>query len=106
TLERRDLIQRVTKRIRSCRAVIVTLGLAEVWRDTEADVFVNCTPIPSLFKTQPDRYEFRLTDFAENRSNLEEIYELLHRYGHPDFHIVVTVSPVPLMNTFSRMDIV
>ena len=27
-------------------------------------------------------------------------------YGHPDFHVVVTVSPVPLMNTFSTMDIV
>ena len=102
--ERRELIQRVTKRIQSCRAVIVTLGLAEVWRDTAANIFVNCTPI-SCSETQPDRYEFRLTDFAENRFNLEEIYELLRRYGHPDFHIVVTVSPVPLMNTFSRMNI-
>jgi len=31
---------------------------------------------------------------------------LLSSYGHPDFHVVVTVSPVPLMNTFSTMDIV
>jgi GSCFA family protein len=106
TLERRALIQAVTKRIQSCRAVIVTLGLAEVWRDAQADVFVNCTPIPSLFKTQPDRYEFHLTTFAQNWANLEAIYTLLSGYGHPDFHIVVTVSPVPLMNTFSTMDIV
>ena len=60
TLERRALMQAVTKRIKNCRAVIVTLGLAEVWRDVQADVFVNCTPIPSLFKTEPDRYEFHL----------------------------------------------
>ena len=106
TLERRALIQAVTKRIQSCRAVIVTLGLAEVWRDVHADVFVNCTPIPSLFKTQPDRYEFHLTNFAENWANLEAIYRLLSHCGHADFHIVVTVSPVPLMNTFSTMDIV
>jgi hypothetical protein len=106
TLERRALMQTVTKRIRNCRAVIVTLGLAEVWRDVQADVFVNCTPIPSLFKTQPDRYEFHLTNFAKNLANLEAIYALLSRCGHPDFHIVVTVSPVPLMNTFSTMDIV
>jgi hypothetical protein len=106
TLERRALIQAVTKRIQSCRAVIVTLGLAEVWRDVHAGVFVNCTPIPSLFKTQPDRYEFHLINFAENWANLEAIYTLLSHYGHPDFHIVVTVSPVPLMNTFSTMDIV
>ena len=38
--------------------------------------------------------------------NLEAIYDLLTRYGHPDFHVIVTVSPVPLMNTFSTMDIV
>ena len=106
TLERRALIQTVTKRIRTCRAVVVTLGLAEAWRDVQADVFVNCTPIPSLFKTQPDRYEFHLTSFADNWVNLEAIHALLSRYGHPDFQIVVTVSPVPLMNTFSTMDIV
>jgi hypothetical protein len=106
TLERRALLQMVTKRIKNCRAVIITLGLAEVWRDVQADVFVNCTPIPSLFKTEPDRYEFHLTGIAENLSNLEAIHALLTQYGHPDVHIVVTVSPVPLMNTFSSMDIV
>jgi GSCFA family len=106
TLDRRALMQTVTKRIEGCRAVVVTLGLAEVWRDVHADVFVNCTPIPSLFKTQPSRYEFHLTSFAGNWANLEAIHELLCLYGHPDFHIVVTVSPVPLMNTFSTMDIV
>jgi hypothetical protein len=106
TLERRALLQTVTERIKRCRAVIVTLGLAEVWRDVQADVYLNCTPIPSLFKTEPGRYEFHLTGFAQNLANLEAIHALLTEYGHPDFHIVVTVSPVPLMNTFSTMDIV
>jgi hypothetical protein len=106
TLERRALMQAVTKCIENCRAVIFTLGLAEVWRDVKADVFINRTPIPSLLKTEPDRYEFHLTGFAENLANLEAIHTLLARYGHPDVHIVVTVSPVPLMNTFSTMDIV
>jgi hypothetical protein len=106
TLERRSLMQSVTKRIKNCRAVIVTLGLAEVWRDVQADVFINRTPLPSLFKTQPNRYEFHLTGFAENWANLQAIYGLLSQYGHPDFHIVVTVSPVPLMATFSGTDVV
>jgi hypothetical protein len=106
TLERRALMQAVTKRIENCRAVIFTLGLAEVWRDVKADVFINRTPIPSLLKTEPGRYEFHLTGFAENFDNLEAIHALLAEYGHPDVHIVVTVSPVPLMNTFSTMDIV
>jgi GSCFA family len=106
TLQRRALMQTVTKRITTCRAVIVTLGLAEVWRDVKADVFVNRTPIPSLFKTDPDRYEFQLSSFAANWANLEAIHTLLSTFGHPDVHIIVTVSPVPLMNTFSKMDIV
>ena len=117
TLERRALIQAVTKRIQNCRAVIVTLGLAEAWRDVRANLFVNCTPLdvayaldpiaaPPLFAGQPSRYEFHLMSFAENWANLEAIHALLSRYGHPDFHVVVTVSPVPLMNTFSTMDIV
>ena len=106
TLQRRALMQAVTKRIKNCRAVVVTLGLAEVWRDIHADVYLNCTPIPSLFKSEPNRYEFHLSTFAQNWANLEAIYELLARHGHPDFHIIVTVSPVPLMNTFSTMDIV
>ena len=106
TLERRALMQTVTKRIENCRAVILTLGLAEVWRDVKGDVFINRTPIPSLLKTEPDRYEFHLTGFAENLANLEAIHALLTEYGHTDVHIVVTVSPVPLMNTFSTMDIV
>ena len=106
TLERRALMQAVTKRIEGCRAVILTLGLAEVWRDVKANVFVNRTPIPSLFKTQPDRYEFHLTTFTQNWANLEAIHAVLSQYGHPDVRIIVTVSPVPLMNTFSTMDIV
>ena len=63
TLERRATMQAVTRRIQHCRAVIITLGLAEVWRDVKADVFINRTPIPSLIKTQPGRYEFHLTSF-------------------------------------------
>jgi hypothetical protein len=106
TLERRSLLQTVTNRIINCRVVIITLGLVEVWRDVQTDVYINCTPVPSLFKTQPSRYEFHLTSFAENWGNLEAIHSLLSQYGHPDLHIVVTVSPVPLMNTFSTMDIV
>jgi len=93
-------MQAVTRRVRSCRAVVVTLGLAEVWRDIQTDIYLNCTPIPSLFKTEPNRYEFHLTTFAQNWANLEAIYELLTHYGHPDYRIIVTVSPVPLMNTF------
>jgi hypothetical protein len=106
TLQRRRLMQTVTKRIRDCRIVIVTLGLVEVWRDLQADVYLNHTPPRLLLKNQSQRYEFHLTNFAQNWQSLQQIHALLSRYGHSDVQIVATVSPVPLLNTFSTMDVV
>jgi GSCFA family len=106
TLNRRALMQTVAKRVAHCRGLIITLGLVEVWRDRETHVYTNCTPIRSVLKPDPNRYEFHLTSFAENWDSLESIHALLTRYGHPDLRILITVSPVPLMATFSKMDVV
>jgi GSCFA family protein len=106
TLERRVLMQAVTKRVANCRVVIITLGLVEVWRDLEVGVYTNSAPVRLVQKNQPERYEFHVTSFAQNWANLEAIYALLSRYGHPDLQIVITVSPVPLMATLSPMDVV
>jgi len=99
-------MQTVTQRIRDCRVVIVTLGLVEVWRDLQADVYLNHIPVPLLLKRGRERYEFHLTSFAQNWQNLQEIHALLSQHGYPGVQIVVTVSPVPLLNTFSTMDVV
>jgi GSCFA family len=106
TIHRREILQSVTRRIAECRVVIITLGLAEVWRDKIVDIFLNHTPIPEALRSHPDRYEFHVTNFAQNLSNLERIHALLSRFGHADVQIVVTVSPVPLMATFSGEDVV
>jgi hypothetical protein len=106
TLQRRSIIKLVNRRIVQCRVVIITLGLVEVWRDKIANIFVNTTPIPEALGSHPDRYEVHITNFAQNLVNLEQIHNLLSQFGHPDVHIVVTVSPVPLMATFSTEDVV
>ena len=106
TLRRRSILRMVNARIASCRVVIITLGLVEVWRDLVADIFINTTPPGEAIKRYPGRYEFQVSNFAENFANLEEIHSLLGRFGHPQTQIVVTVSPVPLMATFTSEDIV
>ena len=106
TKHRREIIESVTRRVAQCRVVIVTLGLVEVWRDKIANVFINTAPIPAALRRHPDRYEFHITNFTENFSNLEHIHTLLSRFGHPDVQVVVTVSPVPLEATFSSEDVV
>ena len=106
TLRRRGMIQMVTRRVAQCRVVIITLGLAEAWRDKSADTFINATPMPELFARYPDRYEFHVTSFSQNLANLESVHRLLSQFGHRDVQFVVTVSPVPLMATFSTEDVV
>jgi hypothetical protein len=105
TLRRRELIKSVTRRVSECRVVVITLGLVEVWRDKDANVFMNQV-IPDMLSHYPDRYELHTTNFADNFSNLEAIHALLKQYGHHDVRIIVTVSPVPLMATFSTEDVV
>lgn len=106
TLQRRAILQSVTARIRGCRVVIITLGLVEVWRDRIADVIINTTPVPEAFQHHPDRYEFQISSFSETLETLEKIHHLLTQHSHPDTQIVVTVSPVPLMGTFTVEDVV
>ena len=106
TLRRRGMIQTVTRRVAQCRVVIITLGLAEAWRDKSADTFINATPMPELIARYPDRYEFHVTSFSQNLANLESVHRLLSGFGHRDVQFVVTVSPVPLMATFSTEDVV
>jgi len=105
TLRRRELIRSVTRRVSKCRVVVITLGLVEVWRDKTANVFINRV-IPDMLSVYPDRYELYTTNFADNLSQLEAIHALLKQFGHHDVQIIVTVSPVPLIATFSGEDVV
>jgi len=106
TLRRRSILTQVNARVASCRVLIMTLGLVEVWRDIEADIVINTTPPPEALARYPGRYEFQVSNFGENLANLDQIHALLQRFGHPDTQIIVTVSPVPLMATFTQQDVV
>jgi hypothetical protein len=106
TLQRRAILQSVTARIRQCRVVIITLGLVEVWRDVIANTIINTAPIPEAFNHHPDRYEFCVSAYAETLESLDKTHALLVEHGHPDTHIIFTLSPVPLMATFTEQDVV
>jgi hypothetical protein len=80
--------------------------LAEVWSDQVAETIINTTLVLEAFRYRPDRYQFRVTTVAENLIAVEKIHGLLMKYGHPDTQLIVTVSPVPLMATFSNQDVV
>lgn len=106
TEERRSIIEAINRRIATCRVVMMTLGLVECWYDSLAGVSVNMTPSREMLDAFPDRYWFHLSDQAESRDNLDQIHSILSKFGHPDLQLVITVSPVPLMATFTDRDIV
>ncbi|MEW6441347.1 MAG: GSCFA domain-containing protein [bacterium] len=107
TLERRRKLMDLARRVKSCRVVVLTLGLVEVWLDAETGHYINMTPGREMrLAAGPGRYAFHALNFEENRKNLERIYRLLVAHGHPDVHVVVTVSPVALQTTFTGRDVV
>jgi len=106
TIDRRRTISSVYARAGRVQAIVITLGLVEAWFDTETSTWLNMTPTSEMLQLHPDRYVFEVTDFAANRSALDRISRILEAHAAPDVHVVVTVSPVPLMATFSGRDVV
>ncbi len=106
TRERRRIITDVTARIAHCEVAIITLGLIETWLDKKTGLYANMAPIPAMMEREPERWAFHVLDYDQNRRNLEAIHGLLTAFGDPELNIVVTVSPVPLMATFSDRDVV
>lgn len=80
--------------------LILTLGLTEVWEDV-TDGSVICLPSGPYVNEGGDMsgYRFRVSRYAENLDNLEQIHRLMAEHN-PTCRIMVTVSPVHLWATF------
>lgn len=105
-IELREAVIRMTRSVAASNFVIITLGLTEAWFDRENDNYLNVAPPRSLAMEHPDRFELRVLDHRENTLALEEIVGLLRRHGRPDMELILTVSPVPFIATFSEQDVV
>lgn len=103
-----DLMAKVddlTRRsIETADAFILTLGLTESWVDTETDRHVWSARAATV---SPDkaRFRFHSSDYAENYENMAWVAEAVaDRF--PGKPIIVTVSPVGLLRTFTDNDVV
>jgi len=93
------------KRIKDCQIVILTLGLIEVWYDNKTDTYLNTTLPQFIMDKDPERYALRVLDYNDCLDSLEEVNRLLKKYGSSDVKIFLSVSPVPLVGTFSAEDV-
>jgi len=104
-LARREAITQSYRSAATCRTVIMTLGLSEVWFDTKSGYYLNVSPRPSTLKAQPDRYELHVLSFEEAYGFLKDALLLLKKHGPQDIHVLLTVSPVPLQVTQRPVDV-
>jgi len=102
--ERRAMVQDAFRQLPSCRIVIITLGLAEAWFDHETGLYLNTAPPLPAINRHPDRFSLDVLDYEDISTALERIYALLKAHGHPDFKVLITVSPVPFKATFTGED--
>jgi hypothetical protein len=103
---RRAQTQEYFGRLRQATVVIMTLGLVETWHDAQADVMLNAAPSPGMIRRFPGRYSLIVTDYSENLRLLHEIYDTLNACAGDSVRIIVSVSPVPMGETFTGSDVI
>jgi hypothetical protein len=102
---RRRAIATAYRSITHCRAVIITLGLAEVWFDTRHGIYLNVAPRRSILRDNPGRFELHVLSPQEAYDYLRRALLLIRQHGTPGISVVLTVSPVPLSATYRAMDV-
>ncbi len=76
---------------------IVTVGVAEVWRDkATGGVFWRGVPADHF---DPERHEHMLSTVEQNVENLEAVVAGIRRLAGDAAPVVITLSPVPLVAT-------
>jgi tetratricopeptide (TPR) repeat protein len=101
----RSAVTDVTRLVRDCRVVIMTLGLSELWFDTLTQTYLNRAPLRSLVARHEGRFELHLLDFNDTMRSLNAVIALLRRYCRADQRILLTISPVPLGDTHTGQDV-
>lgn len=92
--------------VRNCRVVVITLGLVECIFDQQTGLYLESWPGKFVKPEDHERYQIHVMDGAEIRAGLEDTHALLSRHLPADFKIILTVSPVPLANTFRDCDVI
>jgi tetratricopeptide (TPR) repeat protein len=103
--ERRAGIRAINRQVAECKLVVLTLGLAEVWFDRATGQYLNTTPQKTIVAKFPGRFELHVLDYDTTHRFLRDAIRLVREHGRPDQRIILTVSPIPLVVTFTEQDV-
>ena len=103
---RRARIKASMLSVRRCRVVIITLGLVEVWFDNLAGNYLNIAPPKQIAKRYANRFSLHVLSYEDIETRLLAVINLLKRTSAiSDKKIIITVSPIPLAQTFTDHDV-
>lgn len=100
----RQILNATAAEIASADVVLMTLGLTETWRDKKTGVVFNALNVAAV-NTIRDRVEFFNASAQEIFETMSDAIHSL-RDANPAIKIVMTVSPVPMAQTFTPMDVI
>ncbi len=102
---RRHEISRLMRGAYTADLIVVTLGLAEGWRDTETGISL----VDSALSFKADRNQRFVLDalsYHDHTAGLRAIAGLLDTHGKANWRMLVTVSPVPFLASFTGDDVI
>jgi hypothetical protein len=103
-LQRRiDITRDYFAKVKHADVVIMTLGLNEVWRDNQTGLYLNAPPSPKSATQDEERYCLHVTSVEENVAAITAAIEAAMQLNST-LRFIVTVSPVPLIVSFSGQD--
>jgi tetratricopeptide (TPR) repeat protein len=101
---RREKVLNLTRSIKHCDLLVLTLGLVEVWWDIQSQSYLNMRPPSVLIGAHQGRFELHVLSFEDVISDLRKIALLLNRHC-PKIKVIISVSPVPLNATYTHDDV-
>lgn len=103
---RRAAILAATRLLPDCAAMVVTLGLVEVWRDEHSGQYLNVAPRPQILRQDPERFSLHVLSYEECLHHLRSALDIIYSVARPEFRVILTVSPVPLTSTHTADDVI
>lgn len=101
----RKLLKSRASCLANTRVAVITLGVAEVWRDLETGLPCNGNLPQALLDKYAGRFVLEVLDYNDIFADLEAILARFKAAASPGFRLILSVSPVPLRLTYRQMDV-